>query len=88
MNLNVEKEKPMALAYEHVRLNIGYRLDLLVNDIVVVEVKSVQCIMSVHKAQLLTYLRLGDYRLGLLLNFNSTLMIDGISRLINGDIYN
>ena len=84
IGLHVEKEKPMPLVFENVRLDIGYRLDLLVNDIVVVEIKSVQAIQPVHQAQLLTYLKLGDYELGLLLNFNVALMKNGIQRMING----
>lgn len=86
MHLHVQKEKPMPLNYNHVHLDLGYRLDLLVNDIVVVETKSVQEIHPVHKAQLLTYLKLGDFQLGLLLNFNVEVMKHGIHRLINGSI--
>lgn len=86
LHFHVEKEKSMPLVYEHVQLNLGYRLDLLINDIVVVEVKSVQCIQPVHHAQLLTYLKLGDYKLGLLLNFNVAFMKNGITRVINCEL--
>lgn len=86
MHLHVQKEKTMPLIYNHVHLDLGYRLDLLVNDIVVVEIKSVQEIHPVHKAQLLTYLKLGDFQLGLLLNFNVEVMRHGIHRFINGSI--
>ncbi|MFT7590415.1 MAG: GxxExxY protein [bacterium] len=84
MGIRVLKEKPMPLMYEDVQLNIGYRLDLLVNDHVVVELKSVDAIHNIHMAQLLTYMKLGDYKLGLLINFNVTLLKYGIKRMING----
>jgi GxxExxY protein len=66
------------------RLDYSYRLDLLVEDCVVVEIKSVEAIIPLHTAQLLSYLRLSGYRLGLLINFNVPVLKDGIRRLING----
>ena len=79
----VEKEKPMPLIYEEVHLDCGYRIDLLVENKVVIELKSVDALNDVHMAQTLTYMRLGDYKLGLLLNFNVSLLKDGIKRLVN-----
>lgn len=74
----------MPVRYKDVVLDIGYRLDLLVEDRIVVEVKAVEKLLPLHRAQLLTYLKLGGYRVGLLLNFNSVHMREGIKRVING----
>jgi GxxExxY protein len=82
--LIVEKEKPMPLIFEDVKLDCGYRLDLLVENKVVVEVKSVEAFNDVHMAQILTYLKLGNYSLGLLINFNVALLKHGIRRVANG----
>ncbi len=79
----VEKEKPMPLIYEEVSLDCGYRIDLLVEDKVVIEIKSVEALNDVHLAQTLTYMKLGGYKLGLLINFNIALLRDGIRRVIN-----
>ena len=73
----------MPLRYDDITLDIGYRLDLLVEDAVVIELKSVPRLLPVHMAQLLSYLRAGDYRLGFLLNFNTVHMRDGIQRVVN-----
>ncbi len=81
--LFVEKEKPMPLIYEEVKLEIGYRIDLLVENKVVIEIKSVEALNDVHKAQLLTYQKLGNYKIGLLINFNVKYLKDGIVRLAN-----
>jgi GxxExxY protein len=70
--------------YDDVRIDIGYRADLVVDGKVIVEVKSVEAIAPVHKKQLLTYLRLANKRLGLLINFNVALIKDGITRVVNG----
>jgi GxxExxY protein len=83
LGLHVEKEKPMPVVYKEVRLDQGYRMDLVVEKKVVVEVKAVEFLTDVHKAQLLTYLRLGNYKLGLLMNFHSTILTKGIKRFIN-----
>ena len=72
------------MVYETVRIDIGFRADLIVEDLVIVEVKSVELLAPVHKKQLLTYLRLADKRLGLLINFNTALIKDGILRIVNG----
>jgi GxxExxY protein len=81
--LHVEKEKPMPLIYEAVKLDCGYRLDLLVENKVVIEIKSVEALNDVHLAQTLTYLKLGEYKLGLLINFNVALLRNGIKRVVN-----
>jgi GxxExxY protein len=79
-----EREKPLPLEYKGVYLECGYRLDLLVAGCVVVEVKSVEALAPVHDAQLLTYLRLGGWRVGLLINFNVAALKSGIHRKILG----
>jgi len=84
--LKVEKEKPMPLVFEEVKLDCGYRIDLLVEDKLVIELKSVEALSEVHFAQILTYLKLGNYKLGLLINFNVALVKDGIKRVINGTL--
>lgn len=82
--LGVEKEKPMPLIFEEVKLECGYRIDLLVEKKVVIEIKSVEALNDVHLAQILTYMRLGNYKLGLLMNFNVYKMKYGIRRVVNG----
>ncbi len=84
--LYVEKEKPMPLIFEEVKLECGYRIDLLVENKIVIEVKSVDALNDIHLAQTLTYLKLGNYKLGLLLNFNVLKLKDGIKRVINGSL--
>ncbi len=81
--LKVQKEKPMPIVYKEVKLNHGYRIDLLVEEKVVIEIKTVEGFNDVHTAQTLTYLRLGNYKLGLLLNFHTTALKNGIKRVIN-----
>ncbi len=81
--LKVEKEKPMPLIFEEVKLECGYRIDLLVENKVIVELKSVEVLNDVHLAQTLTYIKLGDYKLGLLINFNVALLKQGIKRVVN-----
>ncbi|MCK4295711.1 MAG: GxxExxY protein [Candidatus Marinimicrobia bacterium] len=82
-SLNVEKQKPLPLIYEEVKLDIGYRVDLLVNHKVIIEIKSVEALNNVHLAQILTYLKLPDCKLGLLINFNVALIKNGIKRVVN-----
>jgi len=81
--LFVEKEKPMPLIFEEVKLESGYRIDLLVNNKVVIEIKAVEAFTDVHIAQILTYLKLSGCTIGLLLNFNVADMKKGIKRIIN-----
>lgn len=82
--LYVQKEKPMPLLFEEVKLDCGYRIDLLVENKVVIEIKSVEALNDIHLAQTLTYLKLGNYKLGLLMNFNVVRLKDGIRRVANG----
>jgi len=81
--LNVEKQKPLPLVYKEVKLDAGYRLDLLVERKVIIEIKSVEALNEIHKAQVLTYLKLSGCKLGLLMNFNVLRIVDGIKRLVN-----
>ena len=82
----VEKEKAMPLIFEEVRLDCGYRIDILIDNKLVIEIKSVEATTDVHMAQTLTYLKLGNYKLGLLINFNVVKLKDGIKRVINGTL--
>ncbi|MBL4652175.1 MAG: GxxExxY protein [Flavobacteriales bacterium] len=82
--LKVEKEKPMPIVYKNVKLDHGYRIDLLVEDKVVVELKTVEWLTDIHEAQILTYLKLGNYKLGLLINFKTDLIKNGLKRFVNG----
>jgi GxxExxY protein len=79
----VVHQRPMPVVYEEVRLKVGFRPDLIVEGKVIIEVKSVEVIAPVHLKQLLTYLRLADKRLGLLINFGGALIKDGIRRVVN-----
>ena len=79
-NLKVEREKKLPIAYKEIKLDHGYRIDLLIEDTLVVEIKTVETFTDVHKAQILTYLRLGNYNTGLLINFNTKLLSKGIKR--------
>lgn len=81
--LKVKKQKGLPLVYKEVKLDVGYRVDLLVEDKVVIEIKSVEALNDVHLAQTLTYLRLSDCKLGLLINFNVPLIKNGIKRVVN-----
>ena len=80
--LNVERQKPIPIVYKDVKLECGYRIDLLVESRIVVELKSIEAIAPVHQAVVLTYLRLSGRRLGLLINFNVAVLKDGIKRYI------
>ena len=82
-DLHFERETPINATYRGQALGIAYRADLLVRSKVLIEVKSVQSLETIHVAQLLSYLRLGGWKLGLLLNFNTTLMKSGIRRVVN-----
>lgn len=80
--LSVEKQKPLPLVYEEVKLDVGYRVDLLVENMVIVEIKSIDSLADIHMAQILTYLKLSGCKLGLLANFNVKHLKDGIRRVI------
>jgi len=82
--LRVQCEVPVAIRYDNLRFDVGFRADLIVNNIVIVELKSVENTAAVHKKQVLTYARLADLRLGLLINFGAARIKDGITRLVNG----
>jgi GxxExxY protein len=81
--LRVEQQKPVPVVYKQVKLDCGYRLDIVVNESVIVEVKAVEKLTTVHEAQLLSYLRLLNCRVGLLLNFHCTMLKQGIRRIVN-----
>lgn len=81
--LFVEKEKSMPIIFEEVKLDCGYRVDLLVEKKLILELKSVESLNEIHLAQTLTYLKLGNYKLGLLINFNEILLKKGIRRVVN-----
>lgn len=82
-DLKVEKQKPLPLIYDDIHLDAGYRVDLIVENKVIIEIKSVDAINDIHLAQILTYLRLSGCKLGLLLNFNVLHFKDGIKRVVN-----
>ncbi|MFN2480062.1 MAG: GxxExxY protein [Pyrinomonadaceae bacterium] len=81
--LRVVRQQPIPVVYDEIKMEDGFRADLLVESRVIVELKSLEVIAPVHKKQLLTYLRLSDRRLGLLINFGSELIKDGITRVVN-----
>ena len=81
--LKVENQKPLPVIFQDVRLNAGYRIDLIIEDQVIVEIKSVEALSPVHHAQLLTYLKLSGRKVGLLINFNVSDLKDGIKRMVN-----
>jgi GxxExxY protein len=85
-DVSVVIEKPLPLVYEEVKLDAGYRIDMLVGNKLIVEIKSVEALNDVHMAQTLTYLRLSGCKLGLLINFNVVLLKDGVRRIINGTL--
>ena len=84
MGVAFESEKPLPVVYDGIRLDIGYRVDLLVDEKVIVEVKTVEKVLPVHESQLLTYLRLSGVRVGLLLNFGAARLREGIVRRVLG----
>ncbi len=81
--LEIEKQKPLPLIYETVNLDCGYRTDLIVEKKVITEVKSIEALNDIHLAQILTYLRLSNCKVGLLINFNVVQLTDGIKRVVN-----
>ena len=81
--LKVEPQKPLPVVYKEVHLDCGYRLDLLVENAVIVEIKAVEALAPIHQAQLLSYLRLSSCKVGLLINFNVKVLKDGLRRLVN-----
>tara|TARA_A100000171_G_C2140131_1_gene154523 strand:- start:11310 stop:11684 length:375 start_codon:yes stop_codon:yes gene_type:complete len=81
--LLVEKQKALPIVYKDIKLDHGYRIDLLVENKVVIELKTVEAFTDVHEAQILTYLKLGDYPVGLLINFHTKLLKSGLRRFVN-----
>ena len=81
--LKVETQKPLPLIYKGIKIDCGYRIDVLVEDSIIIELKSIEQILPVHKSQVLSYLRLSNLKLGLLINFNVILLKQGIHRIIN-----
>lgn len=84
MGLEVKQQVPLPVIYKDVKLNAGYRIDIIVENKVIIEIKSVDALAPIHTAQILTYLKLKDLKLGLLINFNEIKVIDGLKRIING----
>lgn len=84
--VSVEKQKGLPLIYKDVKLDIGYRTDLIIENKLIVEIKAVEALNDIHLAQVLTYLKLSGCKLGLLINFNNVLFKDGVKRIINGTL--
>ena len=82
----VEQQKPLPMLYKEIKLDAGYRLDFLVNDKIVVEIKSSDGVAPIHDAQILSYLRLSGCKVGLLINFNVKLLKNGLKRFVNGSL--
>ena len=83
LGLDVKQQIALPVVYKEVKLDAGYRIDLLIENKVIVEIKSVEALADIHTAQLLTYLKLKDLKLGLLINFNSVRVVDGLKRIVN-----
>jgi len=83
LGLEVRQQQALPVVYKDVKLDAGYRIDLLIENKVIIEIKSVESLADIHTAQLLTYLKLKDLKLGLLINFNSVKVIDGLKRVVN-----
>jgi GxxExxY protein len=84
--LYVEKQKVLPLAYEGIKLDAGFRIDLIIEDKFIVELKAVDALNDLHMAQILTYLKLSQCKLGMLINFNTVFFRDGVKRVINGTL--
>ncbi len=82
--LKAEKQVALPVIYEDVKIDVGYRIDLLVEDVVIVELKSVESVLPIHQAQLISYLKLSGRKVGLLINFNVEHLKEGIRRLVHG----
>jgi GxxExxY protein len=80
--LSVERQKPVPIVYKNIKLDCGYRIDLLVENQIIIELKSVDRLAAIHEAQILTYLRLADIKVGILINFNVSLLKNGIRRYV------
>jgi GxxExxY protein len=83
LDLKVEEQKPLPVVYKQVRLDCGYRLDVVVDDEIIVEIKAIEKLLPIHEAQLLSYLRIAKKRVGLLMNFHVPVLKDGLKRIVN-----
>jgi GxxExxY protein len=83
LGLNVEEQKPLPVVYKQVKLDCGYRLDMVVEDEVILEIKAIEKLLPIHEAQLLSYLRLAKKRIGLLMNFHVPVLKNGLKRIVN-----
>jgi GxxExxY protein len=83
LGYKIEQQKPLPVIYKDVKLDCGYRLDLVVEDAVIIEIKAIEQIAPIHDAQLISYLRLADKRVGLLINFHVQLLKNGVKRIVN-----
>jgi GxxExxY protein len=83
LGLRVEEQKPLPVIYKDVKLDCGYRLDLVVEDEIIVEIKAVEKLLPIHEAQLLSYLRLANKKVGLLMNFHVSVLKNGLKRIVN-----
>ncbi len=83
LGLKLEEQKPLPIVYKDVKLDCGYRLDLVVEDEIIVEIKAVEKLLPIHEAQLLSYLRLAKKRVGLLMNFHVPVLKNGLKRIVN-----
>ena len=83
LGMKVEEQKPLAVVYKEVKLDCGYRLDLVVEDEIIVEIKAIEKLLPIHDAQLLSYLRLTRKKVGLLMNFHVPVLKDGLKRIVN-----
>ncbi len=81
--LEIQRQKPLPLIYEEVKLECGYRLDFMANEKVIIEIKSIEALNDIHLAQILTYLRLSGCKVGLLINFNVLKLTNGLKRVVN-----
>jgi GxxExxY protein len=83
LGVKLEEQKPLPVVYKHVKLDCGYRLDLVVEDEIIVEIKAIEKLLPIHEAQLLSYLRLAEKRVGLLMNFHVPVLKNGLKRIVN-----
>ena len=83
IGLRVEQQKPLPITYKEVKLDCGYRMDLIVEDSIVVEIKAIERLAPIHDAQLLSYLRVADKRVGLIINFHVRVLKNGLKRIVN-----
>ena len=84
--LLIERQKPLPVIYENIKLETGFRADFLIDKKLIVEIKAIECLHDIHLAQVLTYLKFSNCKLGLLINFNSLLFKDGVKRVIRGTL--